>query len=98
MARSSRPQLLLVDGNSLLHRAYHALPPLTTSDGRPVNAVYGMATMLVSLLEQHPPQAALVAFDAPGPTHRHLEYAEYKATRRAPADDLVPQFAVARQL
>ena len=98
MARSTRPQLLLVDGNSLLHRAYHALPPLTTSDGRPVNAIYGLATMLVSLLEQHPPQAALVAFDAPGPTHRHDEYAEYKATRRAPAEDLVPQFAVARQL
>jgi DNA polymerase-1 len=98
MARSPRPQLLLVDGNSLLHRAYHALPPLTTSDGRPTNAVYGLATMLVSLLEQHPPQAALVAFDAPGPTHRHEEYAEYKATRKAPAEDLVPQFALARQL
>ncbi len=96
--RPSRPQLLLVDGNSLLHRAYHALPPLTTSDGRPTNAVYGLATMLVSLLEQHPPQAALVAFDAPGPTFRHEEYAEYKATRKAPAEDLVPQFAVARQL
>lgn len=97
-ASSARPQLLLIDGNSLLHRAYHALPPLTTSDGRPTNAVYGLATMLVSLLEQHPPQAALVAFDAPGPTLRHQEYAEYKATRKPAAEDLAPQFALARQL
>ncbi len=96
--RGARPQLLLIDGNSLLHRAYHALPPLTTSDGRPTNAVYGLATMLVSLLEQHPPQAALVAFDAPGPTLRHQQYAEYKATRKPAAEDLVPQFALAREL
>lgn len=94
----AKPRLLLVDGNSLLHRAYHALPPLTTSEGRPTNAVYGLATMLVSLLEQHPPEAALVAFDAPGPTHRHAVYPEYKATRKPAPDDLVPQFAVARQL
>ncbi len=95
---ATRPQFLLVDGNSLLHRAYHALPPLATSDGRPTNAVYGLATMLVSLLEQHPPEAALVAFDAPGPTFRHAQYAEYKGTRKAPPDDLVPQFAVAREV
>ncbi|HEY3398548.1 MAG TPA: DNA polymerase I [Armatimonadota bacterium] len=93
-----RPRLLLVDGNSLLHRAFHALPPLMTSDGRPTNAVYGLATMLVSLLEQHPPEAALVAFDAPGPTHRHLAYTEYKATRREPDEALVPQFSLAREM
>lgn len=95
---AAKPRFLLVDGNSLLHRAYHALPPLTTSEGQPTNAVYGLATMLLSLLEQHPPEAALVAFDAPGPTHRHAMYPEYKATRKPAPDDLVPQFAVARQL
>ncbi|NLO73583.1 MAG: DNA polymerase I [candidate division WS1 bacterium] len=93
-----KPRLLLVDGNSLLHRAFHALPPLMTSDGRPTNAIYGLAQMLVSLLEQHPPQAALVAFDAPGPTLRHQEFAEYKATRKPAPEDLAPQFSMAREL
>lgn len=94
----SKPRLLLVDGNSLLHRAYHALPPLMSSAGVPTNAVYGLAQMLVSLLEQQPPEAALVAFDAPGPTFRHQEYPQYKATRKPTPDDLVPQFGLGRQL
>lgn len=95
---AGKPRLLLVDGNSLLHRAFHALPPLMTSDGRPTNAVYGLATMLVSLLAQHPPDAAVVAFDSAGPTLRHQEFAEYKATRKEAPEDLAPQFPLARRL
>ena len=84
-------KLLLIDGHSLVYRAYHALPPLSTSDGKPTNAVFGMAQMLIGLLEQEQPDAVLVAFDTAAPTHRHEELEAYKANRAPMPDDLVAQ-------
>ncbi len=79
-------KVLLVDGHSLFHRAYHALPPLSTSDGQPTNAVYGFLQMLMALLEEEEPDYAAVALDAPGPTFRDEIYDQYKA-QRPPTDE-----------
>ena len=84
-------KLLLIDGHSLVYRAYHALPPLSTAEGQPTNAVFGMAQMLIGLLEQEKPEAVLVAFDTAAPTHRHEEHEAYKANRAPMPDDLVAQ-------
>ncbi len=64
--------ILLVDGNALVHRAFHALPPLTTRSGELVNAVYGFAAMLFKAVADLKPRYAAVAFDLPGPTFRHM--------------------------
>ncbi len=79
-------RLVLVDGNALLHRAYHATPPLSTSKGELVNAVYGFTTMLLKSLEDLKPDFITVAWDEKSPTFRHQAYTQYKATR-GPADD-----------
>ncbi len=79
-------RLVLVDGNALLHRAYHATPPLTTSKGELVNAVYGFTSMLLRSINDLTPDFIAVAWDEKGPTFRHQAYTQYKATR-GPADD-----------
>ncbi|MGB3985431.1 MAG: 5'-3' exonuclease H3TH domain-containing protein, partial [Limnochordia bacterium] len=84
-------KLFLIDGNSLLNRAYYALPPLTTVHGVPTNAVYGFVTMLYRLLDDYQPDKIYVAFDVSGPTFRHQAYEEYKANRKGMPDDLKPQ-------
>ncbi len=76
----------MVDGNALLHRAYHATPPLTTSKGELVNAVYGFTSMLLRAINDLKPDFIAVAWDKKGPTFRHQAYTQYKATR-GPADD-----------
>lgn len=78
-------KLLLVDGSALLHRAYHAYPPLTTKTGAVVGAVYGVVSMLISALEAEQPSHIVVAWDLPNPTFRHEKYVGYKA-QRPPAD------------
>ncbi len=92
------PKLLLIDGNSLLHRAYHALPALSTTSGQPTNAVYGLAQMLIRLLSEQCPDGSLVAFDAPGPTFRHEQFEEYKADRPPMDEELASQFELAYEL
>ena len=98
MAGSKREKLMVVDGNSLLYRAFFALPNLTTSDGQHTNAVYGFSMMLLRLLDEEKPDYCVVAFDAPGPTFRHEAYAEYKATRQKTPDELRSQGPQARQV
>ncbi|MGC9319956.1 MAG: 5'-3' exonuclease, partial [Armatimonadota bacterium] len=83
-------KLLLIDGPSLFHRAFHALPPLTTSDGQPTNALYGFLQMVMPLLEEERPDYALVALDLPGPTFRDEIYEEYKA-QRPPTDEALKE-------
>ncbi|MFW5868740.1 MAG: DNA polymerase, partial [Armatimonadota bacterium] len=78
--------VLLVDGHSLFHRAFHALPPLSTSDGQPTGALLGFLQMMMQLLEQEAPDYAAVAMDLPGPTFRDEIYEEYKS-HRPPTDD-----------
>src|SRR3989338_4044043 len=79
-------KLVLVEGNALLHRAYHATPPLTTSKGELVNAVYGFTSLLLKALQELKPDFIIIAWDKKGPTFRHQAYTQYKATR-GPADD-----------
>ncbi|PIR73191.1 MAG: DNA polymerase I [Candidatus Moranbacteria bacterium CG10_big_fil_rev_8_21_14_0_10_35_21] len=89
---SEKPKkLVLIDGNALIHRAYHALPPLTTKTGELVNAVYGFSSILLKVLNDLKPDYIAASFDLAGPTFRHKEYKEYKATRVKAPDDLYAQ-------
>jgi DNA polymerase I len=85
--------ILVLDAFSLLFRAFHALPPLTTKAGVPTSALYGMSALLIKLLRERRPRGAVVARDLPGPTFRHEQYARYKETRVAPPSALTQQIA-----
>ena len=78
---SEKKKLIAIDGNSLLYRAFFAMRYLSTSSGQPTNAIYGLTTMLLKVLEEKPDYIA-VAFDTPTPTFRHVEYEKYKAHRK----------------
>ncbi|MBN1459756.1 MAG: DNA polymerase I [Armatimonadetes bacterium] len=96
--RKEPKKLVLIDGNSLIYRAFFALPPLTNAAGEVTNAAYGFTTMLYKVLDEVQPEMAAVAFDLRGPTFRHELYEEYKATRREMPDELAPQFDMVREL
>ena len=91
-------KLILLDGNALIHRAYHALPPLTTPKGEVVGAVYGFAMTLLSVLEKFKPDYIAASFDLHGPTFRDEMYADYKATRTKAPDDLYAQIPRVKEL
>jgi len=91
-------RLAILDGYSLLYRAFFATRYLSTADGRPTNALLGFTNMLLILLESVRPDAVVVALDAPSKTFRHAEYAEYKGTRKEQAPELIQQLPVAREL
>lgn len=90
--------LVIIDGYSLLFRAFYGTRFLSTSDGKPTNALFGFVSMLFTLLESYKPHAVMVALDAPGKTFRHAEYAEYKGTRRDTPPELISQLEFSRQL
>ncbi len=92
------PKLVVVDGHSLLYRAFFAVPPLSTKDGTPTNAVYGFLRMLLKLWREEQPDYFVVTFDAPTPTFRHRLFAEYKATRAKAPDAFRPQVPLLKQL
>jgi DNA polymerase-1 len=87
-------RFLIIDGNAIVHRAYHALPPLTNKEGQPVHAVYGFFSMLLKVLEGVKPEYLVVCFDRPKPTFRKALYAGYQANRPKMADDLSGQFVI----
>jgi len=91
-------KVLLLDANSLLYRAYFALPPLTTAKGEMTNAVYGFANMLYKILEDEKPDFIAAAFDLPTPTFRHQQFAAYKATRERAPEELRSQIPLVREL
>ncbi len=91
------PTLIAIDGNSLLFRAFHALPILTDAKGRYTNAVYGFMGMLIRLIQEEKPDYLAVAFDLKAPTFRHLQYKDYKAGRKATPEELIPQFELLKQ-
>ena len=70
-------KVVLIDGNSLVFRAYYALPPMTGKDGKQVNAIYGFFNMLLHIIDEYDPKHILVAFDVHGPTFRKLKYDAY---------------------
>ncbi len=88
---------VLVDGHSLMYRAFHALPPMD-ADGVPTNAVHGFLSMLFKAFEEQAPQYCVVCFDSHGPTFRDEIYDQYKATRSPMPDDLRPQFEVIQEI
>jgi len=91
-------KLVLIDGNAILHRAYHAMPPLTTKKGEPVGAVHGFISMLLRVIQDLKPTHIAVAFDRKEPTFRHEEYEPYQAHRPEMDKDLVPQFDKAKEV
>jgi DNA polymerase-1 len=99
MAKEDKPLLLLFDGNALVHRAFHALPPLTQhKTGELVNAVYGFASTLLKVFADFEPTHWAVAFDRPTPTFRHEMFEEYKAQRPATPEELKSQIKKVHQL
>lgn len=91
-------KMVIIDGYSLANRAFFALPQLGTQSGQPTNAVYGLAMMLLKLLEESDPDYLITAFDVPQPTFRHQEYKEYKAHRQKMDEALRSQFPLIRRL
>lgn len=89
----ARAPIVLVDGSSYLYRAFHALPPLTTSNGQPTGAVKGVLNMLKRLIKDYPDSPMAVVFDAPGKTFRDEMFSDYKAHRPPMPDDLRSQIA-----
>jgi DNA polymerase I len=90
--------MILIDGNAIVHRSFHALPPFKTSSGELVNAIYGFASVLLNILNTESPEYIAVAFDLKGPTFRHEEYKEYKATRIKAPDELYAQIPKIKDL
>ncbi|MFH1354226.1 MAG: DNA polymerase I [bacterium] len=91
-------KLALIDAHALIHRAYHALPPMSTRDGLPTGAVYGFVMMLLKILTALKPTHVVAAFDMKGPTFRHKEFADYKAHRKEAAAELITQFDLVRDV
>ena len=93
-----KKKLLAVDGNSILNRAFYGIRPLTTKDGFPTNALYGLVTMIMRQVDALNPDYLAVAFDLKVPTFRHKKYDAYKAGRRPMPEELALQFPVAKEL
>jgi DNA polymerase I len=91
-------KLILVDGNAILHRAYHSLPPFKTAKGEVTNAIYGFLRMLIEIYKKERPDYLGIAWDRKAPTFRHEQFKEYKATRPPPPDDLYPQLPRLKQV
>lgn len=93
-----KKRIIIIDGSSLLHRAFYALPLLSTKDGIYTNGIYGFLTMLYKVQEEKKPDYICVAFDKKGPTFRHEEYDKYKAHRQSTPSELVQQFPIIREI
>ena len=91
-------KMLLIDGNSLVNRAYYALPPLNNPQGMQVQAVFGFATMLVKMIETVKPDYIVTAFDVHAPTFRHKLYDGYKSRRKGMPDELAAQMPVLKEM
>src|SRR5258708_4889376 len=90
--------LLLIDANSIIHRSFHALPPLTSPDGRPMQAIYGISSVLLKLWRDDRPDYVAALFDRLEPTFRKENNDEYKAHRVKATDELIAQIIEAHNL
>lgn len=90
--------LLLIDANSIIHRCFHAMPGLTSSDGRPIQAIYGLTNILLKIVREENPEYVAALFDRPEPTFREREYPKYKAQRPPTPNDLISQIIEAPML
>ena len=91
-------KLLILDGNSVINRAFYGVKPLTTREGLYTNAIYGFLNILEKIEKEEEPEAVCVAFDLHGPTFRHLRYDGYKATRHGMPEELAQQMPVMKQV
>ena len=91
-------KLMVIDGNSIINRAFYGIRMLTTRDGTPTNAVYGFLNILFKLLDEEAPEALCVTFDRKAPTFRHLAYEGYKAQRKGMPDELAAQLPILKEV
>ena len=91
-------KLMLIDGNSIVNRAFYGVRPLTAPDGTPTNAVYGFLAILQRLLDEEKPERVCVAFDRREPTFRHKHSEAYKATRKPMPEDLAVQMPILKDV
>ena len=89
---------IIIDGNSLMHRAFYALPPLTNKEGLHTNVIYGFVNMINKLIEGFNPKYMAIAFDTKAPTFRHEEYTEYKAKRQRMPEEMAEQIPYLKQV
>ncbi len=90
--------LVIIDANALIHRCFHALPPLTTPKGEPIGAVYGTTNIILKMMRELNPTHMAACFDLGEPTFRHQEFKAYKGKRAKTPEDLGPQFAASKKL
>jgi len=93
-----KKRLIIIDSNSVIHRAYHALPPLTTKKGELVNAVYGFLLVFLKVIREFQPDYITACFDFPGPTIRHKKFKEYKAKRPPAPEELYKQIPKVKEV
>ena len=91
-------RLIIIDGNSIINRAFYALPDMSNSEGLKTNAVYGFTRMLFKIIDDYKPTHISVAFDKKAPTFRHQEFADYKAGRKKMPDELRQQLEPLKEL
>jgi DNA polymerase-1 len=89
--KGNKKRLIIIDGNAIVHRAFHALPPLKTKKGELVNAIYGFLLAFFATIKEFEPDYVVATFDFPAPTFRHKKYKLYKATREKAPDELYEQ-------
>ena len=89
--------LLLIDGNAIMHRAFHALPPFKTKDGIPTNVIYGFFSMLNKSIADFQPNFVVVCFDTPKPTFRNKIFKDYQAQRPKISDDFITQIPLVKE-
>ena len=97
-AGMNKKRLIIIDSNSIIHRAYHALPPLTTKKGELVNAVYGFLLVFLKAIREFQPDFICACFDYPGPTFRHKKFKEYKAKRPPAPEELYQQIPKVKEV
>lgn len=93
-----KKRLIIIDSNSIIHRAYHALPPLTTKKGELVNAIYGFLLVFFKAIKDFQPDFVVAAFDFPAPTFRHKKFKEYKAKRPPAPEELYQQIPKVKEI
>jgi len=91
-------KLILIDANAIVHKAFHALPPLTNREGEQINAIYGFASILLKIINELKPDYLAAAYDLPAPTFRHIEYDGYKAQRPEAPDELKYQIPKTQEI
>lgn len=98
MTSSEKKRIVLLDAHAIIHRAYHALPEFTGPDGAPTGALYGLASMLLRIIDDLKPDYIAACYDLPKPTLRHIAYEAYKGTRTKTDDALVAQLQTSRDV